>query len=135
MPNESFESSGGVPGLPPGEIEVKIKVRDINSINKKILGVNAKLEKSRYLEENILYDFRSGNLFRKNQALRVRKINKKIYLTFKGPPQKSRKFKIREEYESEIKNGKQFLKILKSLGFIPVFSYKKFRTVYSLKYA
>jgi adenylate cyclase class 2 len=65
--------------------------------------------------------------------LRVRKIHKKTFLTFKGPQQKSRKFKIREEFETEIKNEKHLRKILKSLGLQPVFQYQKFRTVYRKK--
>ena len=61
-------------------------------------------------------------------------MNKKSFLTFKGPPQKSRKFKIKEEYETEVKNEKQLRKILKFLGLTPVFNYQKYRTVYRKKH-
>ena len=115
------------------EIEVKIRIIDIKNLGEKILQLGAKLEKERFYEENTLYDFPSKILYKKWQALRLRKINKKSFLTFKGPPQKSRKFKIREEYETEVKNEKQLKKILKSLGFIPVFNYEKHRTVYRKK--
>ena len=115
------------------EIEVKIRIDDIKNLGEKILGLGAKLEKERFYEENTLYDFPSKTLYKKRQALRLRRMNKKSFLTFKGPPQKSRKFKIREEHESEVKNEKQLRKILKSLGFIPVFNYEKYRTVYRKK--
>jgi len=115
------------------EIEVKIRIIDIKNLGEKILQLGAKLEKERLYEENTLYDFPSKILYKKRQALRLRKMNKKSFLTFKGPPQKSRKFKIREEYETEVKNEKQLRKILKSLGFIPVFNYEKHRTVYRKK--
>jgi len=115
------------------EIEVKIRIYDIGAISEKISNLGTKLEKERYLEENTLYDFRSKDLEKKQQALRLRTINKKIFLTFKGPPQKSRKFKIREEYETEVRNEKQLKKILKSLGLQPVFNYQKYRTVYRKK--
>ncbi len=115
------------------EIEVKIRIIDIKNLGEKILQVGARLEKERFYEENTLYDFPSKILYKKRQALRLRKMNKKSFLTFKGPPQKSRKFKIREEYETEVKNEKQLRKILKSLGFIPVFNYEKHRTVYRKK--
>lgn len=111
------------------EIEVKIKVEDLSSFREKILQLGAKLEKERFLEENILYDFPSQILYRKRQALRFRIQGKKAFLTFKGAPQKSRKFKIREEYESEVKSQKQLRKILKSIGLVPVFNYQKQRTV------
>lgn len=115
------------------EIEVKIKISDLDTIREKISSLGAKLEKERHLEENTLYDFRSKDLEKKQQALRLRTINKKSFLTFKGPPQKSRKFKIREEHETEVRNEKQLKKILKSLGLQPVFNYKKYRTVYRKK--
>ena len=115
------------------EIEVKIRINDISNFSEKISKLGAKLEKERHLEENTLYDFRSKDLQKKHQALRLRTTNKKIFLTFKGPPQKSRKFKIREEYETEVKNEKQLKKILKSLGLRPVFNYQKYRTVYRKK--
>jgi adenylate cyclase class 2 len=111
------------------EIEVKIRVDDIKKTREKILELGAKLEKERFYEENTLYDFTSKTLYKKRQALRLRKINKKSFLTFKGAPQKSRKFKIREEHETEVKNEKQLRKILKSLGFVPIFNYEKHRTV------
>lgn len=115
------------------EIEVKIKINDLDAISKKISHLGAKLEKERFLEENTLFDFRSHELYRKRQALRLRKTNKKSFLTFKGPPQKSRKFKIREEFETEVKNEKQLKEILKSLGLVPVFNYQKYRTVFRKK--
>lgn len=115
------------------EIEVKIRIKDIGLITRKIINQGAKLEKERFFEENTLYDFPSHLLYKKRQALRLRKINKKTFFAFKGAPQKSRKFKIKEEYETEVKNEKQLKKILKSIGLIPVFNYKKHRTVYRKK--
>lgn len=115
------------------EIEVKVKIKDIKAIKERILHRGARLEKERFHEENTLYDFPSQALYKKQHALRLRKMNKKIFLTFKGPPQKSRKFKIREEYETEVKNEKQLRKILKSLGLIPVFNYQKYRAVFRKK--
>ena len=116
------------------EIEVKLKLDNLKEITDRILAQGAKLDKERHLEENTLYDFPSQDLFKKQHALRVRSVNKKCFLTFKGSEQKSRKFKIREEYETEVKNEKQLKKVLKSLRLIPRFEYKKFRTVYRAKH-
>jgi predicted adenylyl cyclase CyaB len=112
------------------EIEVKIKVKDLNDAERKILQLGAKLEKERFFEENTLYDFPHEALYKKRQALRLRKIGKKTFLTFKGAPQKSRKFKIRVEHETEVKHQKQLKKILKSVGLVPAFDYQKHRTVF-----
>jgi len=115
------------------EIEVKIKINNLEDIKNRIVALDAALDKERHLEENRLYDFASEDLYRKNHALRVRKANRKTFLTFKGATQKSRRFKIREEYETEIKNAKELQKILKSLGLRPVFKYSKYRTVFRKK--
>ncbi len=115
------------------EIEVKIRIDDLAKLARKLLVLGAKLAKDRFWEENTLYDFPSKLLYNRKSALRLRTENKKAYLTYKGPPQKSRKFKIREEYETEVKNAKHMKKILKELGFVPTFSYDKFRTIYRTK--
>jgi adenylate cyclase class 2 len=115
------------------ETEVKIRIADIKTVQEKILRLDVRLEKERFFEENTLYDFPSSALFRKRQALRVRRMNKKVFLTFKGTPQKSRKFKVRQEYETEVRNEKQMRNILKSLGLIPVFQYRKYRAVFRKK--
>jgi predicted adenylyl cyclase CyaB len=115
------------------EIEVKIQIKNPKEIAHKIIEQGAQLVRERYFEENTLYDFPDLTLTNKRQAFRLRKINKKAYLTFKGSPQKSRQFKIREEYETEINNLNQIKKIIKSLGLVPKFQYDKFRTVFRKK--
>jgi predicted adenylyl cyclase CyaB len=112
------------------EIEVKIKADNLASLRQNLLILGARLEKERYAENNTLYDFRSGSLYQKRCALRLRVIGKKAFLAFKGTPLKSRRFKVREEFETEVRDEKQIKKILRSLGFFPVFSYRKHRTVF-----
>lgn len=112
------------------EIEVKIRLKDLEKMKDAVVKSGAQPEKERFREENTLYDFPSHVLRHKRCALRLRKVQGKAFLTFKGAPQKSRRFKVREEFETEVKNEKHLRKILRSLGFVPVFSYQKFRTVY-----
>jgi adenylate cyclase class 2 len=112
------------------EIEVKVRVKDLEALRESLLKSGARIEKDRYREENTLYDFPSQALYRQSSALRLRTAGRKTFLAFKGAPQKSRRFKVRDEFETEVKNEKQTRKILHSLGMSPVFSYQKFRTVY-----
>ena len=112
------------------EIEVKIRLEDIAKVREAILRAGAKPEKERFSENNILFDDPSLVLTKKGAALRLRRAGKKAFLTYKGPRQKSRRFKIREEHESEVKNEKEMRRILKALGLQPVFSYHKQRAVY-----
>lgn len=115
------------------EIEVKIQIKNPKGMAHKIVELGAQLVRARYFEENTLYDFSDLALTKKKQAFRLRKIKRKAYLTFKGSPQKSRQFKIREEYETEVKSANQIKKIIKSLGLVPKFQYDKFRTVFRKK--
>jgi adenylate cyclase class 2 len=112
------------------EIEVKIRRDDAAAAREQLLKLGARLEKERARETNILYDFRGKSLTSQRQALRLRTVGKKCFLTFKGTPQKSRRFKVREEFEVEVRGEKRARKILQALGMIPVFRYEKYRTVF-----
>ncbi|MDP2914570.1 MAG: class IV adenylate cyclase [Candidatus Aminicenantes bacterium] len=112
------------------EIEIKVRVPDLKPVRARLLELGAVPIRERYRETNTLYDFRDGALYGKQQALRLRTIGRKAYLTFKGTPQKSRRFKVREEFETEVKNGRQLRLVLKALGLVPVVSYEKQRTVF-----
>jgi len=107
------------------EIEVKLKVLDLKTTRQKLLELGCQIVRDFYREWNALYDFPDGRLARQQEALRLRLAGQKAFITYKGPPQKSRSFKIREEFESEIKSIKDFKKILKKLGLRPVFEYRK----------
>jgi adenylate cyclase class 2 len=109
------------------ETEVKIRISDLKATSKKLLESGCQVTRDFYREWNTLYDYADGRLEKKHQALRLRRAGKKVFLTFKGPPLKSRSFKIRQEYESEIKNLRSFKKIMKELGLRPVFEYRKKR--------
>lgn len=112
------------------EIEVKVRMTSAAAARDQLLKLGARLDKDRALETNTLYDFRSKSLTAQHQALRLRTYGKKCFLTFKGSPQRSRRFKVREEFEVEARNEKQARKILQALGFVPVFRYEKHRTVF-----
>lgn len=112
------------------EVEVKIKLNDPIAIRQAILRLGCSPLKARFREFNTLYDFTSRALTQRQCALRLRRAGRKTFLTFKGAPQKSRRFKVRQEFETEIKNEKALRHILRSLGLGPIFHYEKFRTVY-----
>ncbi|MGD2245117.1 MAG: class IV adenylate cyclase [Candidatus Aminicenantes bacterium] len=115
------------------EIEVKIQIKNPELMSQKILDLGATQHRARFFEENTLYDYPDQTLTKKRQAVRLRTTHQTAFLTFKDHPQKSRTFKIREEFETEVKNALQMKKIMKSLGLVPSFEYKKFRTVFRAK--
>lgn len=112
------------------EIEVKVRLKDLAGLREALLKAGARLEKERSSEDNTFYDFPDRKLLKERSGLRLRRVGKKTYLTFKGTPQKSRRFKVREEYETEVRNEKQMRKVLHMLGLVPTLRYRKFRTVF-----
>ena len=110
------------------ETEIKIRIRDLKALLEKLQALGVTIARDRILEENILYDFPAGTLRSGRRALRLRKSGKRATLTFKGSPQKSRSFKVREEFETGVGDWGQLRKILKALGLQPTFSYRKHRT-------
>ena len=111
------------------EIEVKIRIGDLKAVRARLLGLGAVVCRERFLEENTLYDFPDRRLAAARQAIRVRKSGRHGSLTFKGTPQKSRSFKVREEFETSVSDSGQVRRILKALGLRPSFTYRKHRTV------
>jgi adenylate cyclase, class 2 len=112
------------------EIEVKVRVKDAASMRRALLDSGAQVERERYPEENMLFDLPSRILTAQRCALRLRRAGRKAFLTFKGAPQKSRRFKVRQEHETEVRNEKEMRQILRALGFVAVFRYEKSRTTF-----
>ncbi len=105
------------------EIEVKIKVDDFDEIEKKL---NDCKHSKWVFEDNFIYD-RNGELKREEKLLRIRiEDNKRFLLTLKNKKVDSKNYKIREEYEVEVKGDKIF-KILENLGYSVFFRYQKKR--------
>jgi adenylate cyclase class 2 len=111
------------------ETEIKVRVDDLTALRTRLLAMGAVVAKERHLEENALYDFRDRRLAGRSEALRVRRVGRKAFLTFKGAPEKSRRFKIRTEYETEVGNARDLVRILQSLGLAEAVRYEKYRTV------
>lgn len=112
------------------EIEIKLRVRDLKSTRERLAALGATLVRERHLEENVLYDFAAGDLRRAHRAVRLRQAGRRATLTYKGPPEKSRSFKVREEFETGVADAGQMRKILRELGLRPAFSYSKHRTLW-----
>ena len=112
------------------EIEVKIRAQDPGALKARLMGLGAVLARERHLETNVLYDFEDGSLRKGRRALRLRVTGRRATLTFKGAPQGSRSFKVREEFETQVRDPRQARRILAALGLRPTVSYRKHRTVF-----
>ena len=110
------------------EIEIKVRVADLAALRRTLLERGAALVRERHREDNVLYDTRSGTLKSARRALRLRTAGSRTVLTLKGAPLASRRFKIRPEYETVVRDAGSTRKILRALGLSPAFRYAKQRT-------
>lgn len=111
------------------ETEIKLRIDDVPAARARLLALGAEIVRERVREDNTLYDFADGRLKDDRQVLRVRRTGRKAFVTFKGSPRKSRSFKVREEFESEVKSARDFARILAALGLRERGRYAKHRTV------
>lgn len=114
------------------EVEIKVRVDDPKAVRARLLKLGAALRLDRHREANLLFDFPDGRLKSSGRALRLRLAGRRAVLTFKGPAEASRRFKVRQEFETKVASLKQARRILQALGLRPVFRYAKLRTEFRL---
>ncbi len=113
------------------ETEIKLEVRNPRAIKRRLAELGFRLVKARHFESNYLFDFPDLRLRQARCLLRVRFAGRHGVLTFKGAPQRSQEYKIRQEIETSVADGHQVREIFACLGLQEVFRYEKYRTIYS----
>src|SRR5256885_16228291 len=91
------------------EIEVKVPCTSIDQL--KQLPGNIVLETPRHFEDNWMLDTADARLKHEGSALRIRYVNGRGLITFKGISHTRSKFKIREELETHTDEPNQMLAI------------------------
>ena len=79
-----------------------------------------------------MLDTNEGRLKNEHSALRIRFVDGRGLITFKGLSNEASTFKAREELETHTDEPAQMLAIFERLGYHPFFRYQKYRTVYKL---
>ena len=110
------------------EVEVKAKVKGLEKIEKKLKNLNARFIKTE-TQEDIYFAHPSRDFSETDEAVRVREINDKFFLTYKGPKVDA-ETKTREEIEIPVEEN--IIVILEKLGFTKWRSVKKERKTYKL---
>ena len=113
------------------EIEIKLEVRDPRALKRRLAEMGFRRVKARHFESNRLLDFPNLALRQAQRVLRLRFVDGKYLLTFKGGPARSRHYKVRAELETEVEDGRGLKEILESAGLRKVFRYDKYRTEYA----
>lgn len=115
---------------PPTEQELKIPVTDLNLVQRRLAEVGAHRLKPSRREINVLFDTEDGEIARTDRALRLRRVDDRWILTFKGPPVYRGPVKEREELETELGSGEVVQAIFERLGLRPAIRYEKDREVW-----
>ena len=116
--------------MPGREVEIKLPLASIAEGRRRLREAGFRLAHRRVFEANTLFDDAEHTLYRSGAALRIREVNGRGLLTYKGPATPGR-HKSREEIETRFENPAVLRAILERLGFRPAFRYEKYRAEYT----
>jgi adenylate cyclase class 2 len=112
------------------EIEVKAKIDSITELEEKILKKGARFRKEVF-EHDLYFNHPERDFKKTDEALRIRRVEDRSYLTYKGPKLDGIT-KTREEINVLVDNWESALAILRALGFTRVRSVEKKRRYFTL---
>ena len=108
------------------EVEIKFRVQDLRALTRDLRAAKFRLVTPRTHEMNTLYDLPGYKLRKRGALLRLREYGKEWLFTYKAKGAAGR-HKSREETETKVADGEKMERILKALGFEPLFRYEKYR--------
>ena len=118
-------------GKSGAEVEIKLLVHSPAALKRLLRSLDFRRTSARHFESNHLFDFPDGRLRRSGRLLRLRKEDGRWIATIKGPPARSRDYKVRKEIESPVHDGERVREVFAMLGLKETFCYQKFRTSYA----
>ena len=117
------------------EIELKFPISDPAALQARLPQLGFHLDTPRTFEHNTLYDTAARDLRVQRQLLRIRQYGDHCTVTHKRMPDQATidvtRYKIRIETETTVADGRALAEIFAQLGYVPVFTYEKFRTEWS----
>lgn len=111
------------------EIEIKLYVKNINTIAEILQRNQAVVRQPRTHEINLRFDTEQGELTNSGRVLRLRK-DRSFLLTYKGPSQMSNGARMRTEIQTEVADFDATKAILEALGYHVSLIYEKYRAEY-----
>jgi adenylate cyclase class 2 len=116
------------------EIELKFPLSDPAALRALLPDLGFHLDTARTFEHNTLYDTPAHNLRALTQILRIRKYGDLCTVTHKRLPDQApsdTRYKVRVETETTVADGDALAEIFRQLGYVPTFTYEKFRSEWS----
>jgi len=114
------------------EIESKYYVRDLKTIEARLVAQGATSKLARSFEYNLRFDDPQNSLASQHHVLRLRKSDD-VRLTFKGPGEQQSGSIVRTELELVVDDFEMARKFLEALGYQAVISYEKYRAMYKFE--
>ena len=113
------------------ELEVKLFVSDLNSVEDRLQELGAHLTLQRVLEINLRFDTPNNDLGNSYRVLRLRQ-DARARLTYKGPASGLGGARLRQELEFEVSDFDMARLFLEALGYQVMLIYEKYRAAYDL---
>jgi adenylate cyclase class 2 len=110
------------------EVEIKAYLDDLSFVESQLLQLGAIFQKTIH-QSDIYLQHPIRNFAQTDEAVRIRISDNGNFLTYKGPKIDSSS-KTREELEIEIREPDKLLELLKKIGFFPIKTVNKVRTLY-----
>ncbi len=114
------------------ETEIKIRIDDLNGFLRRLRALQPRVLSERHFEDNFILDDPNHSISARQSLIRVRITDAGAWLTFKGPPRPTGLFKVREELESSLGDGRAVLSILRKTGLKVSFRYQKYRREFKI---
>lgn len=112
------------------EIEIKLKIEDMDEEIQKIRNLGANLIDDFEFEDNFIFDQKDQSLKKKESVLRIRKYGSKNTVTLKEKIPGESKYKERYELEMEMEDPGTLKELFQKLGFQVVYRYQKYRAAF-----
>ena len=113
------------------ETEIKLAIASAAAARRHLRRLGFRVVQPRRFESNLVFDSPQRALRRRGCLLRLRRVQRRHWLTVKAPAVASRRYKIRPEWETELSDPATARALLAAFGLNPWFRYEKFRTVFS----
>jgi adenylate cyclase class 2 len=110
------------------ENEIKLALPDAATGRRLLRQAGFRVVKSRVFEINTVFDTAGHAIVNSGRLLRLRQVNRRGTLTYKGVPAAGGRHKSREEIESTVDDPAAAAIILERLGYQRIFRYEKYRT-------
>lgn len=112
------------------ETEIKLRISSPGQAVELLQNLPVRIHTARHFEDNMVFDSAASHLRDAGMLLRVRVVDSKATLTFKGRQRISDGVKDREEVECSAQPPDALILILERIGYAMMFRYQKYRTVY-----